>query len=152
MCDVHIKLTLRQNQNIVKYMCVCINGYILNLCRYANASDDRRLVCERPDVITQRVRYLRQVKNLREEGFHMVWLDETWCNQSHTVSKRWSDAGPSTDHQCVPPSGKGKRLIILHAGGDSGFVDSAGLVFVGNTKSSDYHDEMNSRHFNEWFK
>ena len=47
------------------------------------------------------------------------------------------------------PSGKGQRLIILHAGSTDGWVP---LVFRSKTKSSDYHDEMNSLHFLEWFE
>lgn len=48
------------------------------------------------------------------------------------------------------PSGKGQRLIILHAGGVEGWVEGADLVFRSKTNSQDYHDEMNSEHFLEW--
>ena len=42
------------------------------------------------------------------------------------------------------PSGKGERLIVLHAGGVNGCVEEADLVFKCKTNSADYHDEMNS--------
>ena len=48
------------------------------------------------------------------------------------------------------PSGRGQRLIILHAGGADGWVEGAGLVFRSKTNSGDYHDEMNNEHFMEW--
>ena len=48
------------------------------------------------------------------------------------------------------PSGKGQRLIILHAGGVDGWVEVADLVFRSKTNSTDYHDEMNSKHYMEW--
>ena len=55
------------------------------------------------------------------------------------------------------PSGKGQRLIILHAGGVDGWVEGvdgwvegADLVFSSKTNSTDYHDEMNSKHYMEW--
>ena len=48
------------------------------------------------------------------------------------------------------PSGKGRRLIILHAGGVDGWVEGADLVFRSKTNSTDYHDEMNSKHYMEW--
>ena len=55
------------------------------------------------------------------------------------------------------PSGKGQRLIILHAGGVDGWVEGvdgwvegADLVFSSKTNSTDYHDEMNSKHNMEW--
>ena len=50
------------------------------------------------------------------------------------------------------PLGKGKRLIIVHAGSTTGFVLNAKLNFVSKTNSSDYHDEMNSKHFEEWLQ
>ena len=46
------------------------------------------------------------------------------------------------------PSGKGSRLIILHAGSRKGWVAGAELVFP----TGDYHDEMTGEHFEEWFK
>jgi transposase len=48
------------------------------------------------------------------------------------------------------PSGKGKRLIILHIGSEDGFVDDGLLLFEG-IKQGNYHDEMNANKFEEWF-
>ena len=48
------------------------------------------------------------------------------------------------------PSGKGTRLIVCELGGKKGFVEETNLCFVGNSKSEDYHREMNSAHFKEW--
>jgi hypothetical protein len=51
------------------------------------------------------------------------------------------------------PSGKGKRLIVLHAGTRSeGLIDGCDLVFVAKSKDGDYHQEMNSFVFLEWFE
>ena len=47
------------------------------------------------------------------------------------------------------PSGKGSRLIVVHAGGGEGWVEEADLVFLLKTNSADYHDEMNSDHYIE---
>ena len=49
------------------------------------------------------------------------------------------------------PTGKGSRLIILHVGGESGWVDGAALVFQSKKATGDYHDEMTVQHFEEWF-
>ena len=49
------------------------------------------------------------------------------------------------------PSGKGSRLIILHAGSENGWVSDAALVFQSKKATVDYHDEMTSEHFEEWF-
>ena len=49
----------------------------------------------------------------------------------------------------IPP-GKGKRLILLHAGFEDGFLPGMVLVFEG--KSSDYYQEMISSILLEWFQ
>ena len=43
------------------------------------------------------------------------------------------------------------RLIILHAGGESGCVDGAALVFQSKEVTGDYHGEMTAQHFEELF-
>ncbi|KAG8238540.1 hypothetical protein J437_LFUL018354 [Ladona fulva] len=48
--------------------------------------------------------------------------------------------------------GKGLRFVILSAGSDQGFVESARLVYPAKKNTGDYHDEMDSRRFEEWFK
>jgi transposase len=51
------------------------------------------------------------------------------------------------------PSGKGKRLIVLHAGTRSeDLIDGCDLVFVAKSKDGDYHQEMNSVVFLELFE
>jgi hypothetical protein len=49
--------------------------------------------------------------------------------------------------------GKGKRLIVLHAGTRSeGLIDGCDLVLLAKSKDGDYHQEMNSVVFLEWFE
>jgi hypothetical protein len=49
--------------------------------------------------------------------------------------------------------GKGKRLIVLHAGTRSeGLIDGCDLVFLAKSKDGDYHQEMNSVVFLEWLE
>jgi hypothetical protein len=52
----------------------------------------------------------------------MVYLDETWLNQNHCTDYMW----PPNDGSDAPklPTGKSKRLIVLHAGTRSdGLID-----------------------------
>jgi hypothetical protein len=50
-------------------------------------------------------------------------------------------------------SGKGKRLIVLHAGTRSeGLIDGCDLVFLAKSKDGDYRQELNSFVFLEWFE
>lgn len=44
------------------------------------------------------------------------------------------------------------RFIILHAGGQDGFIDGSSLIFKSKTNSGDYHGEMNSENFENWLR
>ncbi|GBP09584.1 hypothetical protein EVAR_68069_1 [Eumeta japonica] len=50
------------------------------------------------------------------------------------------------------PLSKGNRLVIVHAGGEAGFVPNALLTFKAGTKSDDYHDNMNSENYERWLR
>ena len=51
------------------------------------------------------------------------------------------------------PSGKDKRLIVLHAcNREEGLIDRCDLVFLTKAKDGDYHQEMNERTFLNWFE
>ena len=89
-----------------------------------------------------------------------MYLDETWANAHDGKEKVWVEDDPrasggtasgGTKGGIRKPSRKGSRLIILHAGGESGWVDGAALVFQSKKATGDYHDEMTVQHFEEWF-
>ena len=113
--------------------------------------DGKRCVHERADVVRKRHEYLRTIRRLREEGRPIVYLDETWVNQHHTRSRSWGDESEGAAIP-EPPSGKGKRLILLHAGCSKGFLPDCLLLFVGKKDTADYHSEMNAQHFEEWWE
>ena len=92
--------------------------------------------------------YLRKILTFRSEGRPIVYLDETWLNAHHTREHCWIDYD-GKGGLCVP-SGKGGRLIILHAGWEQGWIADAELVFRGKTGTGDYHQEKNTKHFMEW--
>jgi hypothetical protein len=51
------------------------------------------------------------------------------------------------------PSGKGKRLIVLHAGNrEEGLIDRCDLVFLAKAKDGEYHQEMNGPIFLNCFE
>ena len=41
---------------------------------------------------------------------------------------------------------------MQHAGGEDGWIEGADLVFQSKKATGDYHDEMNSERFEEWFR
>ncbi|KAE9521639.1 hypothetical protein AGLY_017935 [Aphis glycines] len=86
---------------------------------------------EKDEIVLWRRRYLQNIRKYREEGRHLYYLDETWVNAGDYTSKTWVEKtiksprdaffqGLTTGSQ--NPSGKGKRLIVLHIGSEDGFV------------------------------
>ena len=72
-----------------------------------------------------------------------MYMDETWVNQNHCTDYMWLP----NDGSDAPniPSGKGKHLIVLHAGTRSeGLIDGCDLVFLAISTDGDNHQEMNS--------
>ena len=108
----------------------------------------RKFLLERNDVQYARDKFLREMRKHWADK-HIVYLDETWVNQNHTVSKCWitENAGQATGVRV--PTGKGGRLIVLHAGSKEGFVPGAALVFQAKN-TGDYHDQMNAETFEKW--
>ena len=61
----------------------------------------------------------------REENHPEIYLDETWANAHDRKDKAWvekDDITGGTIGGIKRPSGKGLRLIILHAGSENGWV------------------------------
>ncbi|XP_037568094.1 uncharacterized protein LOC119448962 [Dermacentor silvarum] len=90
----------------------------------------------------------------------IYYLDETWVNAGYTKETVLTDTkvmsrqdafrqGLSTGIRAL--SGKGGRLIVLHAGSAEGFVDGAGLLFRAKKGAGDYHTEMDAPRFQKWF-
>ena len=87
--------------------------------------NDKRYVYEQPRIIAWRHKYLRRMMKNRQEKRPVVYLDETWVNSHDGKAKTWVEKDTTTDGTrggVRKPSGKGSRLIILHAGGEKGWV------------------------------
>ena len=116
--------------------------------------NDKRYIYEQPRRIEWRHRYLRRMRKNRRENRPVVFLDETWANAHDGRERAWVEtdqASGGTKGGVRKPSGKGSRLIILHAGSCKGWINGAELVFQSKKSTGDYHDEMTSEHFEEWF-
>lgn len=88
------------------------------------------------------------IKQYRRDGRPIIYLDETYIHSSHVSSKGWSDSSSEGLRQ---PLGKRDRLIVLHAGGEFGFINGGMLIFKSGNKTGDYHSEMNFENFMKWF-
>lgn len=119
------------------------------------------VLTERDDLIVWRRNYLRDLRKFRAEGRPIYYLDETWVNAGDVCSKEWVDTTVKSKKDAFlrglstgspNPSGKGKRLIVLHIGSAAGFVPGGLLCFESKKNTADYHDEMNGDTFLEWFE
>lgn len=117
------------------------------------------LLIDRDDIVAWRHRYLRTIKQHRQNNRNIVYTDETWANAGITNSKSWVDTSikSSSDarRKCLTtgnhmPSGKGGRVILVHAGTENGFVPGADLIYYGK-KNGDYHDEMDGKMYQQYF-
>ncbi|KAJ8933307.1 hypothetical protein NQ318_015301 [Aromia moschata] len=77
--------------------------------------------------------------------------NETWFDTHDVVKYGWVDSSP----KCAlnTPCSRGKRIIILHAGSENGFVPNALLLSAKNISqsSADYHEDMTANLFEKWF-
>lgn len=108
---------------------------------------------ERDDVLVARRTYLRaKIANRDSQGGVIrpeVYLDESYVNVNHSSERTWyfMEEGPWVQK----PSGKGPRLILVHAMAVSGWVEGAKLVFQAKRRTGDYHGQMNFENFRKWF-
>lgn len=118
--------------------------------KYKKCNGGRRFLMERNNIVAMRVKFLRTIVNLRQNNDTrpVIYLDETSVIQNHTKGYFWQNELNSEGL-----TGKGNRLIICHAGSSSfGFVPGSKLVFQCQSGTSvDYHTQMNSTIFKEWF-
>ena len=92
--------------------------------------DDRAVFREKYSVLPMRSTYLRTVEEYHSFGFQIIYLDETCCNKNHSTDRMWLPSDCSKAPAAVLPSGKGRCLIILHAGTRSkGLSEGCDLVF-----------------------
>ncbi|XP_049799908.1 uncharacterized protein LOC126235220 [Schistocerca nitens] len=113
------------------------------------------MLIDRDDILW-RQHYLRTIKWLRGKGRPIYYLDETWVNAGHTRSYVWVDETINSSKQAFlsglstgskGPSGKGKRLIIVHIGSKTGFVE--GCLWTFESKN---HEKMCTKTFEKWFQ
>ena len=121
---------------------------------FKSLDESREALLQQPHLVAMRGRYLRKLKQKRDEGLDIVFLDESYVNANHTAKKEWC----SNDgiHRRKVPLGKGERVIIANAGSSQqGLIGNgeAGLVYRSiSTDNRDYHSEMNGDIFKHWME
>lgn len=57
--------------------------------RWAKCSSKRKILIEKPDIVSLRIQYLRAIRRYREAERNIIYLDETYVHATHTTSRCW---------------------------------------------------------------
>ncbi|XP_076064272.1 uncharacterized protein LOC143038655 [Oratosquilla oratoria] len=121
--------------------------------RFKKVQRGRRMLMEKNDIMAARNKFLRELSENRkcENPLPEIYVDETWIYQNECGEKNWSVKESSV----IPrwKTRKGAKFIIVHAGGEDGFVP--GALFIKESKDcdkDDYQDSLNSECFRSWFQ
>ena len=82
--------------------------------------DTKCYIYEQKHISEQRLTYLYKIQEYRCENRPIIYTDETWVNADHTKDNVWVYGDGKGGRKL--PSGKGQRLIVVHAGGVEGWV------------------------------
>jgi len=97
----------------------------------------------------RRALYLQFMFKYQSEGRPLVYTDESWINRNCVPDKVWMDG--CVDCEPPAPHSKGARWILIGAGSADGWIPTTFVMWKGNVQSEDYHSEMNSDVFRQWF-
>lgn len=114
---------------------------------WKRTQNNRRILIEKTEIREKRITYLQSIKKCRLEGRPIVYMDESYVCTDHVSGKMWSDGSLNVLHT---PISKGERLIVVHAGGEQGFVPNALAMWKAGKKTGDYHDNMNNDNYMKW--
>lgn len=117
--------------------------------KFRCTQNNRKVLLERLDIRALRIDYLQKIKHFRDTNRPIVYIDETYIHSSHTSSKMWTDESTKGLFRNIS---KGPRLIIVHAGGNMGFIPNALLIFKSGVKTGDYHSDMNAENYGRWLE
>ncbi|CAH1969158.1 unnamed protein product [Acanthoscelides obtectus] len=134
-------------EDFYNYKCLNSLHCIVKLCGFQYKKLDKRMVI----MESSRIVELRQ-EFLHKQKRNLIYLDSTWYDTHDVVQYGWVD----DSNKCIlnAPCNRGKRIIILHAGSENGFIPNALLLSAKNIKEScaDYHEDMTSDLFEKWIE
>ncbi|XP_076278399.1 uncharacterized protein LOC143208148 [Lasioglossum baleicum] len=115
--------------------------------KWKKSQSVRKILMEKPAIVAWRSKYLKALDYYRQEKRNIVYVDETWVENTIVFPKCWQ----SMDIKGIQKStSSSHRYIIVHAGGQSGFIAGAELIFKAKSTTGDYHGQMNAINFEKW--
>lgn len=112
--------------------------------KWMKTENNEKLLIEHTNVRIKRIEYLRKIARYREEGRIIVYTHESYIDFSHMISVNWSDG---TNENPKNNNLINKRVVIVHAGSENGFVPNALLMFTAGAETGDYHNNINYKNW-----
>jgi hypothetical protein len=108
--------------------------------------ENERIVKWKRDYLSKRV--CGKAKGTQQPS---IFLDKTYMHKNHAPNFSWNLAAEG--NSVGTPVGKGQQLVLLHAGGEGGWIEGVMKMWVvkKNATSKDYHNNVNHKIFFEWF-
>ena len=116
--------------------------------KYVYSNSRNKILIEKPSIVTWRSKYLKAVQYYRTLNKNIIYVGEMWVDNSLHFSKCWR----TEEFLGVLQNKSSHRLVIVHAGGKDGFLNSAGLFFKSPTTNGDYYGQMNAVNFEKWIR
>ncbi|XP_048482148.1 uncharacterized protein LOC125489667 [Plutella xylostella] len=138
-------LNFQGERTTLRYILKNQLGYKFKKCKNA-----RLVLIQKPDITAWRARYLRRMRENNKLGPNkkpVTYLDETWIHSHYTVKKCLQN---SSDATLMKNTNAGQCWILVHAGGEYGFVPGAELLYKCKNKTGDYQNEMDTNFFVKW--
>ena len=89
-------------------------------------ADNQKVITKSPKLVAWRYKYLINVHKYHEDGYLIVYLDETWLVSHDTVRMLWSDSIKSSSFSEQPLWGK--RVVKYHSGKSKIFLEYSLLL------------------------
>ena len=117
---------------------------------YARTKKKTRSLREQAHIRQQRHSYLHTIKQLRQQGYQPIYLDESFIHHYHGNQFSWfhDELGDYLER----PSGKGRRWCFIHALSAAGLVAGTWQIFEAKRRTGDYHQLFNASRFQQWWQ
>ena len=89
-------------------------------------ADNQKVIMKSPRLVAWRYKYLINVHKYHEDGYLIVYLDETWFVSHDAVRMLRSDSTKSSS--LSEPPLRGKRAVKCHAGKSKSFLEYSLLL------------------------
>lgn len=105
-----------------------------------------QLLIEQPHLTMWRFRYLKSVRKAREENKNIIYVSESWVDNTLTFKKSWYNSDSASTLENIERS---NSLIIFHACKETGFVENVQLIFKPDCLRA-YNGNINDETYEKW--